>query len=108
VAQLASNAGVHVSTIGVGTPEGSVIEVDGYQMATALDEDMLTQISTTTGGTYQRAENAAELDQIYRSIDLRTKTIERKTEITGVIAAGAVVLMMAAGLLMTRWFGRIV
>ena len=47
VAQLAADAGVHVSTIGVGTAEGAVITVDGYQVATALDEQALRDWSPT-------------------------------------------------------------
>ncbi|MFC7479897.1 VWA domain-containing protein [Luedemannella flava] len=54
-ADLAANAGVHIHTIGVGTVAGATIEVDGFQVATALDEGLLTQIAQTTTGTYHRA-----------------------------------------------------
>ena len=36
-AELAADAGVHIETIGVGTVEGTTIEVDGYQMSTSLE-----------------------------------------------------------------------
>ena len=58
-AELAAAAGVHIETIGVGTVEGATIEVDGYQLATALDEELLTEVAETTGGTYHRAERRA-------------------------------------------------
>jgi Ca-activated chloride channel family protein len=108
VAQLAASLGVHVSTVGIGSTDGAVIDVDGYQVATALDEQALTDVATVTGGAYEPAADAAGLDQITRSIDLRITTVEKRTEITAAFAGVAIVLMMAGGLLMLRWFGRLV
>jgi Ca-activated chloride channel homolog len=107
-AELAANAGVHISTIGVGSPDGGVIEVDGFQIATALDEKMLTDIATSTGGSYFPAQDAASLDKVYRSIDLRFTTEKKKTELTGALAGAALLLMAAGGLAMMHWYGRIV
>ena len=41
VAQVASVAGVRVHTIGIGTPAGAVVQVDGFSVATALDSELL-------------------------------------------------------------------
>ena len=41
-ATLAQNAGVHIETVGVGTAAGANVEVDGFQLHTALDTDRLT------------------------------------------------------------------
>jgi len=108
VAQLASNAGVHVSTVGVGSADGGVITVDGFQVATALDEQALHDVADVTGGTYEPAEKAADIDTITRSIDLRVTSIGKKTEITALFAIGATGLLVAGGVLMLRWFGRVV
>ncbi len=108
VAQLAANAGVHVSAIGVGTAAGSVITVDGYQVATALDEQALQGVADISGGTYQPAARAADIDTITRSIELRVTSVDTQTEITAVFAMVAIALLLAGGLLMLRWFGRIV
>ena len=51
-AELAATAGVHIETVGVGTSGGTTIEVDGYQVATALNEDLLTEVAEATGGSY--------------------------------------------------------
>src|SRR5262245_20726629 len=51
-AQPASGAVVRIYTVGVGTPAGTTIDVAGYQVATALDEDLLSQIARTTAGSY--------------------------------------------------------
>ena len=99
-----------MSTIGFGTADGAVIESEGYHVATALDAQMLTDIADVTGGTYTASADAStsRLDQISRSIDLRIATTHERTEITAAFAVLAVVLLVAGGLLMLHWFGRLV
>ena len=46
LAEVASSAGVRVHAIGIGTPEGTVVEVDGFNVATALDEEQLSRSRT--------------------------------------------------------------
>jgi Ca-activated chloride channel family protein len=106
-AELAANAGVHIETVGVGTVDGATIEVDGYQVATALNEDLLTEIAATTTGSYHRASDAQALDGIYKSLDLRITSKPELLEVTGVAVVVAVLLLTAGGILMTIWFGRI-
>ncbi|SHN75311.1 VWA domain-containing protein [Cryptosporangium aurantiacum] len=107
-ADLAATAGVRIQTVGVGTARGATVEVDGYQLATALDEPQLTSIAATTGGSYHRAEDADGLAETTRSIDLRLTSKEEPLELTAPVAAVALVLLVAGALLMTRWHGRIV
>jgi Ca-activated chloride channel family protein len=106
-AQLAATAGVHIETIGVGTVKGATIEVDGYQVATALNEDLLTQVAQATAGSYHRAENADALNAVYRSLDLRLTVKDKAVELTGAAIGIAVLLLTIGGLLMINWFGRI-
>jgi Ca-activated chloride channel family protein len=106
-AELAADAGVHIDTIGLGTVAGTTIEVDGYQVATALDEELLTAVAQTTTGSYHRAGDAAQLNQIYSSLDLRITAKPEHVELTGVLVGVAVVLLTLGGLLMTAWYGRI-
>jgi Ca-activated chloride channel homolog len=106
-AELASDAGVHIETVGFGTVEGTTIKVDGYQVATALNEDLLTEIAQTTAGTYHRAASATALDDVYRSLDLRITAKPERLELTGAAVALAVLCLTAGGLLMVTWFGRI-
>jgi Ca-activated chloride channel family protein len=107
-AQLAANAGVHIETIGVGTEQGSVISVDGYQVATALNAAELTALAQTTGGSYHSVADAAQVSGIASSIQLRTHLVSRPVELTGLAAGVALLLLTAGGLLMIRWHGRIV
>jgi Ca-activated chloride channel family protein len=106
-AELAAAAGVHIETVGVGTVDGTTIEVDKYQIATALNEELLTEIAETTAGSYHRAEDAKALGAIYRSLDLRTTMKEELLELTGAAVVIAVLLLTIGGLLMINWYGRI-
>jgi len=106
-AELASNAGVHIETIGFGTVDGTTIEVDGYQVATALNEDLLTQIAQTTASTYHRADDAKGLDDVSRSLDLRITTKPEFIELTGAAVGIALLFLTIGGLLMINWYGRI-
>jgi Ca-activated chloride channel family protein len=108
VAQLASDAGVHVSAVGVGSADGAVINVDGFQVATALDEQALNDVISTAGGTYEPASKAADIDRITSSIERRVTSVAKKTEITAVFAFGAIAFLAAGGVLMLRWFGRVI
>jgi Ca-activated chloride channel homolog len=106
-AQVAATAGVHIETVGVGTVEGTTVEVNGYRIATALNEALLTQVAQATTGSYHRAENADALRTVYKSLNLRLTTQRKPVELTGAAAALAVLLLTAGGLLMISWFGRI-
>jgi Ca-activated chloride channel homolog len=106
-ASLAAKAGVRVETVGVGTVDGATVEVDGFQVTTSLDEELLTQIAETTAGTYHRAANAQELHDVYANLDLRLTTERKPVELTGAAAGIAVLLLFIGGILMTTWFGRI-
>jgi Ca-activated chloride channel homolog len=106
-AALAAGAGVHVETIGFGTIDGTTITVDGYQVATALDEDLLTRIAQAPAGSYHRAGDAGALNRIYRTLDLRITAKPELLELTGVAVAVGVLLLTLGGILMVRWYGRI-
>jgi Ca-activated chloride channel family protein len=106
-AELAAAAGVQIETVGVGTVAGATFEVDGFQLATSLNEDLLTQVAEATNGSYHRAEDAQALGSVYENLDLRLTTQDEMLELTGVAVGIAVLLLTAGGLLMINWFGRI-
>jgi Ca-activated chloride channel family protein len=108
IAEVASTAGVPVHTIGVGTKQGAVIEVDGFNIATALDEELLTKIAGVTDGTYDHAADAAALARIYDSVDLDFKSTKKPREVTALFAAAGGFLLAVGSLLSIAWFGRVV
>ena len=79
-AEVAKTFGVKVYTIGVGTRGKAPFLVDslfGTQVVyqdVQIDETMLQEISTMTGGLYQRATDTDALESIYDKIDQLEKT----------------------------------
>ena len=108
MAKLASVAGVKVYPIGIGSPEGTVVEIDGFSVATALDEKSLENIASVTDGEYVRARDAAELSDVYKNLDLEWRTKSERTEVTGLVAGIAAALFVLGGAMSLLWFGRVV
>jgi Ca-activated chloride channel homolog len=108
MARLASAAGVKIYTVGVGSPDGTTVEIDGFSVATALNERALTEIATTTNGKYFLATTNTSLTQIYSSIDLKWKTRKEDAEITFLISAASAVLCCIGAGCSLRWFGKLV
>lgn len=107
-AELASAAGVRVDPIGLGTPAGTVIEVDGFSLATALDEASLQKIAQTTGGTYRRATDAASLAAVYDAIELQWTTRTVPHEVTSWVAAAAALLLLGGATVSVLRQGRVI
>ena len=108
VAKLASTAGVRIYPVGIGSSEETVVELNGFQFATSLDEAALQGISDITDGTYFRAESAASLSSIYKSIDLEWRRESEFTEITALVAAAGAALLTIGAALSLLWIGRLV
>jgi Ca-activated chloride channel family protein len=103
LAQLASTAGVRIFPIGLGSPQGTVLQVDGFQVSTRLDEATLKQIADTTDGTYYAASDTSALGKVYDAIDLTWTARTTKREITSWFAvAAAVLLLLGAGVSVVR------
>ena len=108
LAEVASTAGVKVHAVGVGTEKGTVVQVDGFSVATALDAGMLQKIADTTDGSYDQASNAAALTGIYKSIDLEFKTVKKPREVTALFSAAGGLLLVLGSALSIFWLGRVV
>lgn len=107
-AELASAAGVRIEPIGLGTPAGTVIEVDGFSIATTLKEPELQAMAETTGGTYRRASDASSLAAVYDSIELRWTTRAVSHEVTSWVAAVAALLLLGGATVSVLRQGRVV
>jgi Ca-activated chloride channel family protein len=105
---VASVAGVRVHTIGVGTPTGTTVQVNGFSVATALDQSLLQQVATVTNGSYHSAGAGGVLAAVTRSIDLKFKIVSEHTEVTGLFAATGLALLILAVALSILWVGRVV
>lgn len=107
IAQLAAEAGVRIYTIGVGTPDGTVIEVEGFHVVTQLDEVMLEDIASVTNGRYYRADDEQDLQTIYEQVDLQLTTRGEQMEVTALLAGSSTLLLVCAAYLSLLWFGRV-
>ena len=107
IAQLAANAGVRIFPVGIGSPEGTVVEVEGFSIVTQLNEAALQQIADLTNGVYYNADDEESLREIYKNIDLQLTVRPEKMEITSIVAGISMLLFLAGGGVSLVWFGRV-
>ena len=84
------------------------MEVDGYQLHTALDAERLTAIAQTTGGRYHPASDTAQLDGVASTIDLRLTVSRQDVPLAGGFNAAALALLAVGALLTAVRTGRLV
>lgn len=106
VAQLAAEAGVRIYPVGIGSPEGSVISIEGFNVLTQLNEGTLQEIASMTNGSYFHAEDEASLNTVYENVDLKMTIGGEKIEITSFIAGLSLLFFLIGGILSLYWFGR--
>jgi Ca-activated chloride channel family protein len=107
VAQAAADRGVRIHTIGIGSATGTVLNIEGFNVFTALDEAMLRTISELTGGTYYNAASEEELFEIYDNLDRQFVISPEPMEVTPIFAGISIVILLIGGLLSLLWFGRV-
>ncbi|MGW5154444.1 vWA domain-containing protein [Nonomuraea wenchangensis] len=107
-AETAQKAGVHIHTVGVGTTAGATVSVDGFRLHTALEEDVLTWIAETTGGAYHPASDAARLDGIADTIDLRVTVSDEPLPLAGGLIGLALALLTGGAALTVFRSGRVI
>jgi len=103
----AVNRGIRVYTIGLGSPEGTILNVMGRSIRVRLDEETLKRIAEKSDADYFRAENETDLKSIYEKLGTRIVFTPEKTELTAWFAAFASVLLVTAGALSLLWFNRL-
>ena len=107
IAQMAAESGVRIYPVGIGSQDGSIIEVDGFNIVTQLNKTMLEEIAKLTNGSYYFAEDEESLQEIYKNIDLRLTVEGEMSEITSIVAGVSLVFVLIGGVLSILWFGRL-
>ena len=117
VAERAAAQGIRIYTIGIGTPEGAPIRIDGDfikddkgdMVVSKLNEEMLSRIAGITEGAYVRAtKQSIGLDEIVESInrldpsELAAVRVEEYTEQYQYLLAAALLLLVVELLLLDR------
>lgn len=106
-AQVAIDQGVRIYTVGVGSPEGATVEIDGFSIFTQMDEGTLREIALLTEGEYFSAGDTEELRQIYEDLDPKFVVKPEEVEVTSILGGVSALVLLVGGGLSLFWFGRI-
>ena len=106
-AQVAADRGVRIFTVGIGSPIGATLDIDGFKVHTQLNEAMLKEISRLTDGTYFNAESEEELLEIYNDIHTQLLVQPEETEITSIFAGAGVLFLLIGSAFSLAWFNRL-
>lgn len=97
---------VRVYTVGVGSPQGAVLELDGFSVHTQLDEATLKEIASVTRGEYFNAQSQEELTAIYEKLNPQVELKSENMEVTALFAGVGLAVLLTAGALSFFWFNR--
>jgi len=107
VADFAVDLGVRIYTVGVGTLDGALIEVEGFLINSRLDEELMKYVATTTGGQYYNATNQDDMSRIYDDLKPKLSIKKENIEVTSLFAGVGMLFFIFAGALSLLWFGRV-
>ena len=107
IAQTAIERGVRVHTVGIGTRQGAVIEVEGFNLFTQLNEPVLQQISLLAEGDFFRLEDMDDIPSVYEELETEFVVESREVEVTSAVGGISALLLLASGALSLFWFGRV-
>jgi Ca-activated chloride channel family protein len=112
VAREAARARVPIYTIALGTAAGEVELRDSFgflqRVQVPPDTETLKQVARISGGRSYTATETDKVKEIYANLGTRLSSRSEKREVTAFFAGGALFLLMAAGGLSLRWFGRLI
>jgi Ca-activated chloride channel family protein len=93
-ARDALQAKIMVHTIGIGSPEGGVIQYRGLELPVSFNESNLRDIASIAGGSYFRVFKEADFKRVYDQIHARTIHYEEREVDLACLAAGAGLLLI--------------
>ena len=112
-AREAARMKVRVYTVALGTAQGTItVPRPGGAAGTETrtvppDPAAMREVARITGGRAFTTASAAELDQIYEQLGSQVSMRDEPREITAGFAGGAILLLLLAGGMSLRWFGRL-
>ena len=109
MAELAASHEVKVYTVGIGTPEGDVVHIQGRSMRVKLEDEALKKVSAITQAEYFRADSTEGLAKIYDQLGYRLRFEKRAlSEITSYVALLGMLFILFACLRNFSRFGKII
>lgn len=106
-AKMAAERGIRIYVVGLGTIDGHVGAGEGLAIYLQLDEPTLREVARMTGGEYYHAGTAEDLRSVYQGLGSQLQIQTRHTELTGLLAMVAAMLIAAGSALSVLWFGRV-
>jgi Ca-activated chloride channel family protein len=103
----AQDRGVRIYTVGLGSPAGIVLSVQGRNVRVRLDEATLKAIAEKTDGRYFGAGTEEELKTVYENLSTRLVFKTERMELTAGFTGAAIVVLLIAGTLSLLWFNRL-
>ena len=95
MAELAAKHEVKVYTVGIGTPEGDVVHIQGRSMRVKLEDEALKKVSAITQGEYFRADSTEGLKDVYDKLGYKLRFEKRAmSEISAQVALLGMVLVL--------------
>jgi len=97
MADLAAKHEVKIYTVGIGTTEGDVVQMQGRSMRVKLEDEALKKVSAITQGEYFKADSAQALKSIYNKLGHRLRFEKRAmSEVTAHVSILGLVLVLAS------------
>jgi Ca-activated chloride channel homolog len=106
-AQTAADRGVRIYAVGIGSPAGATLKVNGFTVHTQLDEVMLKQIAQLTDGAYYNAQNEDDMSAVYNNIGAQLIVKPEQTEVTAMFAGASILALLIGAAFQLLWFGRV-
>ena len=103
-ARMAADRGVKVHTVGFGSAAGASVNIEGYSIYMAFDEETLKAIASFTHADYFKASSVEDLSKVYSTLSTKFVLEKKESEITALMSAAAALLAMLAGALSLLWF----
>jgi Ca-activated chloride channel family protein len=96
MADLAAAHQVKIYTVGIGTTEGDVVQMQGRSMRVKLEDEALKKVSAITQGEYFKADSAQALKSIYNQLGHRLRFEKRAmSEVTSYVSILGLLLVLA-------------
>jgi len=109
MAELAAKHEVKVYTVGIGTPEGDVVHIQGRSMRVKLEDEALKKVSAITQGEYFRADSTEGLKDVYDKLGYKLRFEKRAmSEISAQVALLGMVLVLISLMRNVARMGKII
>lgn len=107
LAELAATNGIQIYPVGIGTLEGAELDVDGFTLSSALQDEPLIALAEQSNGEYFSADSLDALADVTESIESDLVINEELLELTSLFGVAAMALLAISAVVAMMTKGRI-